>query len=132
MSLNAPTREIFDGTSLAITHAEGDLLPVKGDLHFEDKVSITREILAYLHDHPNAQDTIEGIMQWWLLERKIKHQQAVVEEALVELFNEGLILKHVKSDKSEHFHLNENKMNEIKMLLKNLKEANGKHTKSNG
>jgi len=32
-----------------------------------------REILAYLADHPDAQDTLAGIFEWWLLERKITY-----------------------------------------------------------
>jgi hypothetical protein len=30
------------------------------------KTEIAREILAYLLDHPDAQDTLDGISQWWV------------------------------------------------------------------
>jgi len=65
---------------------------VKGDLCFPDKSQIAREILAYLADHPDAEDTLDGIVQWWLLERKIKYQKSLVKEAIAELIDQKLIL----------------------------------------
>jgi len=65
---------------------------VKGDLCFPDKAQIAREILAYLAEHPDSQDTLEGIVQWWLLERKIKYQRNLVEEAINELVNNQMIV----------------------------------------
>ena len=29
-------------------------------------VSIERQLLSYLNEHPEAKDTLEGIMTWWL------------------------------------------------------------------
>ena len=31
-----------------------------------DRENIKFRILRYIHDHPNAGDTIEGIVQWWI------------------------------------------------------------------
>ena len=52
---------------------------------------IASEILAYLTEHPNAQDTLDGVAQWWLLERKIRCQTKAVEAALAELVSKGLL-----------------------------------------
>lgn len=41
-------------------------------------------ILNYLRDHPDAEDTVEGISQWWVGETR-----AVVEKALCILVREG-------------------------------------------
>ena len=55
-----------------------------------NKQQISNEVLAYLVEHPDAQDTLEGILEWWLLERQIKFQTARVKEVLSELVAKGL------------------------------------------
>ena len=62
------------------------------DLLITDKSQLGNNILAYLVDHPKAQDTLEGIVEWWLLEQKITYETARVKEALSELVNRGMIL----------------------------------------
>jgi hypothetical protein len=44
---------------------------------------VERDILAYLHAHPSAMDTADGIAAWWLdpLEVSVR----VVREALIHL-----------------------------------------------
>ena len=42
------------------------------------------QILAYLVEHPKAQDTVEGIVEWWLLERAIKYQKTQIVKAIAE------------------------------------------------
>ena len=64
---------------------------------------IEREILAYLAEHPHARDTLDGIVRWWLLERKIKFQTALVQEALDSLVETGLIFKHKGVDERMHY-----------------------------
>ena len=54
---------------------------------------IANEILGYLIAHPDAQDTLEGIAEWWLLEQKLTHQAALVSEALAGLVSEGLVVE---------------------------------------
>jgi hypothetical protein len=49
------------------------------------RAPIVYEILAYLVDHPEAQDTVEGIVAWWVLEQRLKRQTSRVKEALAEL-----------------------------------------------
>lgn len=64
----------------------------------DDESEIAREILAYLSDHPQANDTLEGIIEWWLLERKIRNQSAAVKEALEGLIEKGLVEVSFGSD----------------------------------
>lgn len=52
---------------------------------------IAEEILDYFATHPDAQDTLEGIVEWWLLEQRIKWSRAYVQEALDELVARGLL-----------------------------------------
>lgn len=79
---------------------------MKDDLCLLGKFEITREILAYLLEHPDAQDTLEGIVQWWLLERKIKYQTAMVKETLEELVEKGLIVEYRNEKSQPRYQLN--------------------------
>jgi len=71
-----------------------------------EKLQVVREILAYLAEHPDAQDTVEGIVEWWLLEQKIKHHTAQVKEVLAELVIQGLVLEHEEKDARIHYCMN--------------------------
>ena len=66
---------------------------------------IANEIIAYLAEHPDAQDTFEGITEWWLLERKIKYQTTMVKEALDELVKNGFVVE-IKRESTKHYKLN--------------------------
>ena len=45
------------------------------------KSAVAFEILSYLMDHPDAQETKEGIVEWW----QLHHRDEAVEEALSKL-----------------------------------------------
>ena len=75
-------------------------------------------VLAHLIEHQDAQDTLEGIIEWWLVEQEIKHQTATVKEVLAELVNEGLIIEQKKRDSRSHYRINRQKNREIRAVLK--------------
>src|SRR5512147_1589438 len=56
-----------------------------------DRDEIQREILAHLAAHPDGEDTLEGIAEWWLLERQVEHRLHEVRKALEGLVAEGLL-----------------------------------------
>ncbi len=91
---------------------------MKGDLCLPGKLSIANEVLAYLVEHPKAQDTLEGIVKWWLLERKIKYQTGLVNEAIQELVEKGLILENKKHKPFTYYRLNQRKKREIQALVR--------------
>ncbi len=95
---------------------------VKGNLSFPDKSSIAHEILSYLAEHPQAQDTLDGIVQWWLLDRKIKNQMTNVKEVLAELVAKGLVLEYKRRDLQSHYRINQHKSEDIHSLLKRALE----------
>ncbi len=68
------------------------------------KDQIAREILSYLSDHPDAADTIDGIIQWWLLETKIEFQRKLVIDALERLVRGGLVSVEQRENAEKYYH----------------------------
>ncbi len=77
-------------------------------------MDIARCILAYLDDHPDAADTVHGIVAWWLLEQNLKQRSGLVREVLAILVDRGLLLEN--SD-SRVFRMNRTKQEAIRSLL---------------
>lgn len=44
--------------------------------------AVATEILQYLVEHPQARDTVEGVLKWWLPISPVPRTKAVVQEAL--------------------------------------------------
>ena len=98
----------FHGDNAIMDHSRG----------FSDSENIAREILGYLIDHPEANDTLDGIAQWWLLERKIYHHLAKVKDALDELVVKGYLIQNVGSGKRISYRVDKNMLEEITSVLK--------------
>jgi len=83
-----------------------------------EKSEIARDVLGYLTDNPEAQDTLEGIVEWWLLEKKIESRISNVREALAALAAAGLILERKGPDSRVRYLINSQRQEEIRALLK--------------
>jgi len=79
---------------------------------------VAQDILSYLLEHTAAEDTIEGIVEWWLLEEKIKRRTKEVQKALDELTRDSLIIALKSKDSKIRYRLNKRKMNKIRAILK--------------
>lgn len=79
---------------------------------------IAHSVLSYLVEHSAAKDTFEGIVEWWLLEQKIKRDMIEVKAVLDDLAAKKLILEHKTSDKRIYYRVNRRKEKEILALLK--------------
>lgn len=82
-----------------------------------NRSQIGNEILAYLVDYPEAQDTLEGILEWWLLERTIKFETPRVREALADLSSKGFILEEKGADSQTRYRINPARYKIIQVLL---------------
>lgn len=82
-----------------------------------DQSKITRDVLAYLVDHRDAQDTLEGIVEWWLVEQKIKQQTAAVREVLTNLVGKDYLLELKGVDSRTRYRINPLKAQEIMTLV---------------
>ncbi|UCF94907.1 MAG: hypothetical protein JSW39_12395 [Desulfobacterales bacterium] len=82
-----------------------------------EKSEVARQILAYLADHPDARDTLEGIVHWWLLESQIKYQIFLVREAIQELVDRELLLEEVLPGSEPGYRINATKQDEIRKFF---------------
>ena len=74
-------------------------------------------ILSYLLAHSEAEDTIEGIIDWWLLEETVKHRKKEVQAALDELVSQSLITTRTSEDSRIRYRINNRKMKEVRELI---------------
>lgn len=86
------------------------------------------EILAYLAENPDARDTLEGVVEWWVFEQKIRSRTSQVEQALADLVSRGLVIERKGRDTRPHYRVNRRKLREISSILKqrpHLEKAKG-------
>lgn len=77
------------------------------------------KILAYLMANPDAKDTLEGILDWWLLQQDLKRNIALVRKALDELIDKEFLLERKGNDRQKYYQVNHEKLKEIATLIKN-------------
>jgi hypothetical protein len=56
------------------------------------------EILEYLSRHPNAQDTIEGILQWWVLDSCLRNWAPKIAATVQQLVGDGFLEERAARD----------------------------------
>jgi hypothetical protein len=84
---------------------------------------LTDEVLAYLLQHPQAQDTIEGVAEWWLLEQRFRHAVADVEVAMSELVRNDFLIARRCGEGRMYYGLNRDKEREIRRHLRRAEAA---------
>lgn len=80
--------------------------------------NIVRDLLTYLAAHPQAQDTLEGIAHWWLLEQEVTRRITEVQAALDGLVRDGFVLESRGLDGRTRYKIKQKKQEEIQTLLK--------------
>lgn len=84
-----------------------------------DKTSeVALKILRYLDQNPNAADTVEGILEWWLPKQSIYEEEKVLKSTLDEMVKQNLILASRASDARRHYRLNTERIQEIRRMIK--------------
>ena len=86
------------------------------NVHDETQES-SHKILAYLMDNPDAQDTLEGIVDWWLLQQDIKQNVALVRKSVDGLIQKGFLLERQGIDRTKYYQLNRDRLAEISALI---------------
>ena len=59
----------------------------------DDIVKLADEISNYLQAHPDASDTLEGVITWWLTRQRFLQATAEVQCALEYLESHGVVKK---------------------------------------
>ena len=97
---------------------------LKENSKFKDKAQISYDILTYLTEHPEAQDTFDGIVEWWLPEQIIKQMRnrskPLVQEAVDSLVKRKLIIVNKGADSHTHYRINRRNSKKIHEILGQL------------
>lgn len=68
-------------------------------------VDVEALVLAYLHRHPAAADTLEGILRWWLPLQRFEAEREHVAAVLQALVRCGALRREVLPDGRELYAL---------------------------
>jgi hypothetical protein len=71
---------------------------VPGAVEEDVEQKVTREIRRYLDAHPDAADTIDGVLQWWLSPESASASRETVHRALARLIASGDVKSRVLVD----------------------------------
>ena len=88
---------------------------------------VSFEILEYLDRHPGAKDTLEGIVEWWLLETQIQHAIAQVKASLNTLVELQLVQVITYGNGRTAYTLNRRKQKAVRKLLRDRLEQKTKN-----
>jgi Fe2+ or Zn2+ uptake regulation protein len=85
---------------------------------YASKARVARRVLEYLAERQDAQDTLEGIVEWWLVKQQLVEQTATVREALDELVAAGLLVSRPDPNARMFYSLNRLRAEDISTYLK--------------
>lgn len=77
-----------------------------------------RDVLQCFARFPKRDDTLSGIVQWWLLENRIEWAVAEVQAALNELVARQIVIEWSSADGQKRYKANPERRDELKALLK--------------
>jgi hypothetical protein len=80
---------------------------------------VIRKILFYLIKHPDAKDTIDGILKWWVPDIHRGWREEEVRQALGFLTSKGWLTARKIAASQKVYGLNKDKLLEIKEYLEN-------------
>ena len=87
---------------------------------------LMRQILQYLTDHPDAKDTADGILKWWLPSHPIEWEKKEVQQVLDHFVLRGWLRKRNIYPSRDLYSLNKKRLKKIKDFLQTL--GGGKDT----
>jgi len=63
------------------------------------------EILDYLARHPEAQDTLDGILHWWVLDSCVKRWASRIAQTVAQLVEQGFLEEKPSPDGQTFYHV---------------------------
>ena len=82
------------------------------------RAALDNEVLQYLINHEQVDDTVEGIVAWWLPEQRIQSAISEVEAALRELAAGKFVIARKSPDGRLHYRMNPKMQEAIRHRLK--------------
>lgn len=76
------------------------------------------QILSYLTRHPNATDTLEGIVEWWILRERIEQGVEETAQGLDFLVSQDLVIQEWTPEDWPRYRLNRKRLEEIEALVR--------------
>lgn len=71
----------------------------------DGSAEVERAVLAYLDAHPEAADTLDGIITWWLPLQRYEIERVRIEHALAHLVELGVLRRDRLPDGAELYAL---------------------------
>ena len=90
---------------------------VKFNMNVDETQETSFKILAYLMNNPETQDTLEGIAGWWLLQRDIKRNVALIRKVVDELIHKGFLLERQGNETRKYYRVNRERLPEISAFI---------------
>jgi hypothetical protein len=75
------------------------------------------EILDYLARHPQAQDTLDGILHWWVLDSCVKRWAPKIAETVAKLVEQGFLEEKPSPDGQTFYHVSPNCLSKLQQQL---------------
>lgn len=79
--------------------------------------TLESQILLYLVDHPDAKDTPEGILKWWVPAGRAETEATKFQEALKDLLERGWIVGRETAASKKIYGLNKEQLPQIRRFL---------------
>jgi hypothetical protein len=90
--------------------------------------TLESHILLYLVEHPDAKDTREGILKWWVPAGRGETEDVRIQEALQDLVERGWIVERETAASKKIYGLNKDQLPRIRKFL----GQNGQKIKQKG
>jgi hypothetical protein len=74
------------------------------------------EILDYLARQPGAQDTIDGILHWWVLDSCIRDWAPKIAETVAQLVERGVLEEKQSADSKIFYHISPRYLSNLQQL----------------
>lgn len=78
---------------------------------------VIEQILRYLIKNPEAKDTVQGIVRWWLPKDPVERRQDEVQKVLEFLVARSWVTQRETATSQRLYGLNEEKLEEIEIFL---------------
>lgn len=93
---------------------------------------LAREVLAYFLQHPEAADSLEGIVKWRLKEQAIHRGVEEVSRAIGWLLDRELLVVERVAGSTAVFHLNDARVAEVERLVGEKRAAHKRDRRISG